>query len=422
MYYKKANMSTAIAITCGIAFGLTGYGMAAPLKTVPWNGHIGAVSFTFDDALETQFLNLKPLLDAMPDVHVTFFLSAYQNRLYDNAEGFAALANSGNEMGNHTITHWYLPQETDEELEEDVVKFADTIETTLAKYGADVQVVSFATPFCNNGDHVKEFINKRHLINRDGGFDNDGRNDWNTEPDWMSMKAKVWTRDGTSVNEMLRALDTAAFIGTFSNTNPSEPQITDGSWVVFLHHDVSEKQTDSYAINPDDIKTLFQRAVWNKLWAAPFGTVGAYYRAHFTFDNATMAKLDDGGYSVKWEIPHKHMPKSVPLRVRIDTTQVSSKTTLEQDGKTLTPESDGTYIIEFMSKSLIMRNTGEVSIPKAIKAQQFKAAYRYTLFDLKGHMLGKVDGFKVPQSYPKGIYLIRAEAKGMPTVTKKVAK
>ena len=69
-----------------------------------------------------------------------------------------------------------------------------------------------------------------------------------------------------------------------------------------------------------------------------------------------------------------------------------------------------------------MRNTGEVSIPKAIKAQQFKAAYRYTLFDLKGHMLGKVDGFKVPQSYPKGIYLIRAEAKGKPTVTKKVAK
>ena len=26
----------------------------APIETVPWNGHVGAASFTFDDALENQ--------------------------------------------------------------------------------------------------------------------------------------------------------------------------------------------------------------------------------------------------------------------------------------------------------------------------------------------------------------------------------
>lgn len=419
MHYKAKYKSSRLALACGLAFGLTSFSMAAPIKTVPWNGHVGAVTFTFDDALDTQFLNLKPLLDAMPDVRVTFFLTAFQNRLIENAEGFAALAIAGNEIGNHSISHWHLPQELDEELVEDVIEFADTIESVLAKYGADVQVVSFATPFCENSDNVKKYINQRHLINRDCGFD--GRNAWNKEPDWMSMDAKIWSRAGTSVNEMLLALDTAAFIGNFDNTNPLGPQITEGSWVVFLQHDVSEKMYDPYAINPDDIKTLFQRAVKNNLWVAPLGTVGAYQRAHFVFDNASMNKTEDG-YSIKWEIPHKHMPKSVPLRVRIDTTRISSKTVLEQDGKILTPESDGTYIIEFMAKSLILRNTGQVSIPKSVKVPQNKQAYRYTLFDLKGHRLGKTDGFKIPQSYPKSIYLIRAEAKGMPTVTKKVVK
>jgi peptidoglycan/xylan/chitin deacetylase (PgdA/CDA1 family) len=418
MYYKKRNMSWRITLASILTLGIIGSSMAAPIKTVPWNGHVGAASFTFDDALKNQFLNLKPLLDAMPDVHVTFFLTSFLDRLPENAEGFAALAISGNEMGNHTVSHWHLPQELDEELEEDVVQFANTIETTLAKYGANVQVVSFATPFCENSDNAKKFINNRHFINRDCGFD--GRNAWDTEPDWMSMKAKIWTREGTSVKEMLSALDTAANIGIFNNANSSEPQITEGSWVVFLQHDVSENMQDPYAINPNDIRALFQRAVQNKLWVAPFGTVGAYHRAHFFFDNATMTKTD-AGYNLQWDIPHKHMPKSVPLRVRIDTTQVSSKATIEQNGKILTPESDGTYIIEYMSKSLILRNTGEVALPTARDTQN-KPNYRYTLYDLSGHKLGTVYDFKIPEHYPKGIYLIRAEAKGMPVVTKKVVK
>ena len=116
------------------------------------------------------------------------------------------------------------------------------------------------------------------------------------------------------------------------------------------------------------------------------------------------------------------MPQSVPLRVRIDTTQISDKVTIEQDGKIITPENDGSYIIEFMSKSLILRNAGEISLPIAAKIKQNKKAYKFTLFDLKGKPLGKVNDFAVPESYPKGMYIIRAVAEGMPTVTKKIAR
>ena len=419
MYYKKKNMSWGITLACSLALGFIGSSMAAPIKTVPWNGHIGAVSFTFDDGLETQVLNLKPLLDAMPDVHVTFFLTAFQDRLNENSVFFAAVANSGNEIGSHSVTHWHLIQETDPELEDDVIKFADTIEATLAKHGVDIQVTSFATPFCENNDYVKKFINKRHFINRDCGFD--GRNDWNTEPDWMAMNAKIWSRSETALKEMLSALDTAAYIGTYNNTNPLLPQITDGSWLVVLLHDVSEKLFGSYAIHPDDIKTIFERAVKNKLWVAPLGTVGAYHRAHFIFDNAPMNKID-GGYRIKWSIPHKHMPKSVPLRVRIDTTRFKGKMTIEQDDKIILPESDGTYIIEFMSQSLILRNTEEISLTKASKIKQNTKGYKFSLYDLNGKPLGMVKDFAVPENFPKGIYLIRAEANGKPTITKKVVK
>jgi hypothetical protein len=47
---------------------------------------------------------------------------------------------------------------------------------------------------------------------------------------------------------------------------------------------------------------------------------------------------------------------------------------------------------------------------------------KFTLFDLNGNSLGTIRDFTVPESYPKGIYVIRAEAKGLPTVTRKVAK
>ena len=75
-----------------LTFGLAGYTMATPIKTIPWNGHIGAVSFTFDDALENQVQNLKPVLDKLPDVHVTFFLTSMGDGFRKSADGFAALA------------------------------------------------------------------------------------------------------------------------------------------------------------------------------------------------------------------------------------------------------------------------------------------------------------------------------------------
>ena len=431
MRNSKNGMRAAV-VACCITIGLAGFGMAeTPIKTVPWNGHVGAVSFTFDDAYANQVQNLKPILDDLPDVHVTFFLTDMGNGLAQNAAGFAALAKTGNEIGNHTQSHPHLTGVSDSELEEEIVKYANTIESTLAEQGADVKVTSLATPFCENSDKIKSVIASRHFINRDCGWH--GRNDWDKEPDWMSLQAKIWTRSGASVTEMLSALDTAAFIGNFEGANPWDVQVKGGSWLVVLNHGVTDDTGDDYAINPSDIKKIFEHAVENKLWIAPFGTVGAYHRAHFVVDKAVSTSMD-GGFTVTWEIPNEHMPKSVPLRVNIDTKSVGENVVVEQGGKKLTPESDGSYIIEFMEKELKVRKSSSSDVPRDSSAVgdstnslpklaiANRAYSKYTVFDVNGNCLGETNGWNIPANYPKGIYIVRAEAAGLKAVTKKLIK
>ena len=47
---------------------------AGPLRTVPWNGKAGAVSFTFDDNCASQITNVLPSLKSR-GLHATFFVT-----------------------------------------------------------------------------------------------------------------------------------------------------------------------------------------------------------------------------------------------------------------------------------------------------------------------------------------------------------
>ena len=78
------------------------------------------------------------------------------------------------------------------------------------------------------------------------------------------------------------------------------------------------------------------------------GRVAAYYRAHFVIDKATSTEID-GGFKVTWESPHPAMPKSVPLRVKIEG---ADGKTVKQKGKEIQAESDGSFVIEFMDLEL----------------------------------------------------------------------
>lgn len=352
------------ALTIG---SLATSGMAAtPFTTAPWNGHTGAASFTFDDAMDDQLQNLTPILEEMPDVRVTFFVSNMGgNRLQQVGAGFAKLAKMGNEIGNHTANHLQLPDQDDATLKSEVVDFAEEIEKVMADNGATVKVTALATPFCANNDKVSSVIDQHHFINRDGGWH--GRNEWNVEPKWLSMQSRVWNASETAAAELLSALDTAAFIGDFAGANPWEVQVTGPSWLVLLHHGVSNE--GGMSIAPADLKKAFERALENDLWVAPFSTVGAYMKAHFTMDAATATKSEDA-YKVTWSLPHQHMPASIPLKVKLNDEFLKEadfddvqKIVIDQNGKSIKPNTDGVFEIEFTALELIIRKAGATSTP-----------------------------------------------------------
>lgn len=470
--------------TAFLAASLCAHSFAGPITTVPWNGHVGAVSFTFDDALSNQVQNLKPILDEMPDVQVTLFLTNMGNGLNANATGFASFAKAGHEIGNHTLSHGHLSGTAESELNGEIVDFAGKLESTIASSGAETNVRTFAAPFCETNETVQNVIAKRHIANRNCGWH--GRNSWGSEPDWYNIMSKIWTRSGATVSEMLSAMDTAAFIGSFENANTWDVSVTEGTWLVVLNHGVSDDAGDDYAINPADIKKIMERAREDKLWTASFGTVAAYYRAHFVLD-AAESVADAKGFTVSWKSPHEYMPKSVPLRVKIDAKDVGENIVVEQGGKVIKPESDGTFVIEFMELSLSVRASDGTEIPEeqpqpgsssaskpsetesaasssnsdgaesgdkvadsksseskseiagdesanssssasgnvflfAQNKQNMNASMHYAIFDMNGVYLGSTEGFKVPQRLPNGRYIVCAKVGNKAVSVKIVGK
>lgn len=292
---------------------------AGPITTVPWNGHPGAASFTFDDGLHSQTNNLT-FLDNMPDVTVTFFVCTNTMGFGSNTQPHLNYAKKGHEIGNHTATHKNLTQNAD--LNSEISGAASKLR------GMGLEATSLATPYCAQNQTVKNAINKEHFISR--GCGGSGLMGWDTEPDWMQIDSHYWQQNGSTVSAFKSSADQAA---------------SQSKWHVQLNHGVG---ADWDVISAADIKTLIEYAVSKKLWVASFSTVGAYLRAHFTIDKAAATNTANG-FTVKWTSPHAHMPKSVPLRVKI---QGAQGKTVSQKGKEIKPNSDSTYTIEFMALEL----------------------------------------------------------------------
>lgn len=333
---------------------------AGPITTVPWNGHPGAASFTFDDGLHSQTNNLT-FLDNMPDVTVTFFVCTGTMDFASNSQPHLNYAKKGHEIGNHTVNHKDLAKEGNPSSE------IDNAATKLRSMG--LEATSLATPYCSQNANVKNAINNQHFINR--GCGGSGLTGWDTEPDWMQIDSHYW--QGTS--------NVASFKSTLD-------QAASGKWHVQLNHGVAGNWD---VISAADIKTLIEYAVQKNLWVASFSTVGAYLRAHFTIDKATATNTSTG-FKVTWTSPHEHMPSSVPLRVKILNTQGK---TVSQKGKEVKPNSDGTYTIDFMKLELevsgepieIKPFKGAIEIPGTLEAENYDT-YAYEDADGKSDATG----------------------------------
>ena len=292
---------------------------AAPITTVPWDGHPGAVSFTFDDSEISQLNNLGEYFEKNQDIKVTFFMTGGMNA--GNQSKYFPMAENGHEIGNHSKSHSDLTG-NGVNLKSEITDYKYTLESK-----GDFEVVSFATPYCYYNDAVEAEIAKAHIVNRN--CQGATKYKWDEEPVWERISSDCYQ----------------------GNTQQSKGNMSEAkqknAWTVQLNHGV-DGAGFGYGITPSDMISIMDEAKAQGLWRAPMGRVAAYYRAHFVIDKATSTNID-GGFKVTWTSPHPAMPKSVPLRVKIEG---ADGKTVKQKGKEIKAEDDGSYVIEFMDLEL----------------------------------------------------------------------
>lgn len=325
----KFGVLLAMASACSLAW-------AGPISTVAWNGHDGAVSFTFDDGYN-QLDKIGSYLNSNPDVKVTFFITGAMGAGGGDMSGYLGFAKNGHEIGNHSKSHQDMTKVNDLTTETSGWK------SSLLSKGAP-EVYTFATPYCASNNNVANAISKDHIANRNcAGAKYYG---WGTEPNWMDISSNCYTQGGSSTNN--------------AKNNMASAKSQKG-WTVQLNHGIGTASNDTYGIPLNDMTAIMDEAKKQGLWIAPFGVVAAYYRAHFAIDKAESTTTSDG-FKVTWTSPHSAMPKSVPLKVKI---QNVAGRTVSQKGKVIVPNSDGTYTIEFMALELNV--TGEPPEVKPFK-------------------------------------------------------
>lgn len=312
-----------------VVLALTGSLWAAAVTTVPWNGHTGAASFTYDDGRPSQFSDLMPQLDKT-GIKATFFLANNFYSFPTRKDDWIAVGKKGHELANHSGNH-------------NSPTAANVKDMALILRGLDPSVdgVTYAYPNCTvvEGDASGENFMARGCGQVDYA--------WGTEPSkWMNVQGLILS------NNVITPAITQLNKAKSSN-----------SWVVTIVHDVTGTP-DQYSLTPANNQTMLDQAVTNKLWIAPYATVGAYYMAHFTMDKVTPTTTADG-WKLSWTLPSPKLPKSIKLRVKLDAATFGSDFTVRQAGTNLTKESDGTYVIEFTKLSMDVVKSTSLRRPEA---------------------------------------------------------
>jgi peptidoglycan/xylan/chitin deacetylase (PgdA/CDA1 family) len=80
------------------------FSQSKPLENGVWNGKKCAVVLTYDDALNVHLDNAIPLLDSLL-LKGTFYISAYAEGCKNRLSDWRRSAQTGHELGNHTLYH-----------------------------------------------------------------------------------------------------------------------------------------------------------------------------------------------------------------------------------------------------------------------------------------------------------------------------
>jgi peptidoglycan/xylan/chitin deacetylase (PgdA/CDA1 family) len=292
------------------------------LKVAPWNGYKGAVSFTFDDGDPSHLSVAIPELDKRK-IHGTFFLIV---KSMGGVGPWKAAAATGHELASHSATHTNPAQFKPDQEEAEIAGAAKTLEQT---YGHPM--TSFAYPFSAITPSLKAKVEKTHLLARGGAGPLIPPD---PEPDWMNLVSQV-TLTETKVDVYKGWIDEA---------------LAKGAWSIFMIHGLEGTSWGYSPIKKVDFAATLDHVKDKDLWVAPFGEVGAYFRAQKVLEKVK-GVADKGGTKWEWKVPPL-FPKGVVLKVKID----PAKQELRQKDAPIKPDAKGLCPIKFDEGSVVLRS------------------------------------------------------------------
>jgi peptidoglycan/xylan/chitin deacetylase (PgdA/CDA1 family) len=309
-------------------------GSGTTVTVLPWAGFKAAVSFTFDDANQSQidhYSELEAQNDKGNNVRYTFYLITGKTNEMASSVWPQALKD-GHELANHTKSHMQTGDVTT--LGTD----ADAAETFLkSKFG--VTAYSLAAPYGTST--YQEVAVSRFLTNRgvgDGGIAMTDNPD-NTATPSSSLKFNLpcfIPATGASA---------AAMEASLSST------VSAGKWKTMLVHGFTGGSDGAY--QPVDIKEFTATVAWAKtqgnVWLDTVVNVSAYWIAGYKFSKLTPAiSGSDKTWTWKTSDFSDHFPPGHYLRVKTD------GGTLKQGNTTLAWDDHGYYEVSLDAGTLTL--------------------------------------------------------------------
>ena len=186
------------------------------------------ISMTFDDGWEENISTALPVLDQYGYKSTQYYATMYINS--DSAkQQIKAVADSGHEIGSHSITHPFLTKASSANLNNELAASKQFLESIVGTG----KVTSFATPYGDYNQTVTQAIQKYYQSNRNTL---DG---WNTKDNFDTYNLRVQNMTNTT---------TLAEFTSWVNKAQE-----DKTWLIIVYHRIGANP-DQYDATLDNFK------------------------------------------------------------------------------------------------------------------------------------------------------------------------
>ncbi len=184
------------------------------------------LTMTFDDGWEVNYSTLLPKLNQYGYKITQYFAVTYIENNPDEQYKVSAFVDAGHEIGSHSITHPFLTQASDAQLQSELQDSQQYLQSLTGQ-----EVKHFATPYGDYDTRVISNIQKYYSSNRntDAGYNR------KESFDVTNIRVQNMTRT-TQISEVQNWIDQAK---------------ADDAWLVIVYHKIADNP-DLYDTTPEN--------------------------------------------------------------------------------------------------------------------------------------------------------------------------